>query len=56
MGLGGAAAVLAYYRWRRTQQALRAGGQLPGARALLLLGGGLSVIAVVALVLVLASL
>jgi putative membrane protein len=54
--LGTASATASYFRWRRTQHTMRAGGTLPGGRALVLLAGGLTAVAVIALVLVLAAL
>jgi putative membrane protein len=49
MLLGSTSALLSYFRWRRTQHAMRAGGTLPGARTLVFLGGGLTVVALIAI-------
>jgi putative membrane protein len=50
--LGATSASLSYFRWRRTQEAMRVGGTLPGARTLLVLGAGLAIAAVFAFALV----
>jgi putative membrane protein len=55
LALGGTTALVSYTRWRRAQDAMRAGEPLPATRMLVVLGAGMALLALIGVALVIAD-